>query len=449
MAVHDDVHQGSGVGVDEGQVVVVRRVVAVINNVVAGLVADIGQMGDGGDVEHEPGLGLVQFLFEVSKLPAVEQHGAAGTVGAVPVKGGFELLVKFRGKGRVWCAIFVLHVKVDVIIHDRLIDVISHLEEELLIRIPVVGVHGLVIGGRDGHACISKGLIVIQCFDGECAVGQIAGPVFAREGFALRIDNVAVIEVLEDGEGDVGIFFIVLDPGDRRLAAEGEAAFAGVERGAADAHGAVRARLRPVLQEARLEVGVGITSGEDERVTAVRLVIGRVEVGAVFAVQIIMREFPLERARGFEALQDLAAGLHEIFLVGKTVEKGGAGLAEEGLPQFGEVGAEIGRGEHQEMADRTRPVHVMVLVTQVMQREPGARDERTGAVAGDIDGGIIGREGFKIIVEFVGKVPERGIVIHAAVIDEVDVCLFIETGRDEEIRKRCEARGAIGIAVDD
>ena len=68
---------------------------------------------------------------------------------------------------------------------------------------------------------------------------------------------------------------------------------------------------------------------------------------------VVERQFPLERTRRLQALQNGLPGLEKVLPVLVRVEERRSELAEEGLPEAGEIGSEVGRGKTDQAIDRT------------------------------------------------------------------------------------------------
>jgi hypothetical protein len=92
--------------------------------------------------------------------------------------------------------------------------------------------------------------------------------------------------------------------------------------------------------------------------------------------------------------------------------------------------------------------HLTTVGSLGVQRQPGANDEGPGAVASDIDALAVQSRAV-VVVQFVGEVTERGLIVHAAVVEVVHVLRFVHALRDEEVSKSGEAGGAVGIPMDD
>jgi len=126
-----------------------------------------------------------------------------------------------------------------------------------------------------------------------------------------------------------------------------------------------------------------------------------------------------------------------------AVEEGRAELPQERLAEFRQIGSEIRGGKAQEPMHGTRHVAQPPAERPLrVQREPRPDDQRSGAVARDVDA-LLAKPQPMIAVELVGEVAKGRLIVHAAVVEIKDVFPLVQPLGDKEVSEAGEAGRAV------
>ena len=234
-------------------------------------------------------------------------------------------------------------------------------------------------------------------------------PPFADGAPAVRQGDGAVVVVLEQAERGRPRRFLqrVLDAEAARLRPRGEhrADAHALQVGGRRAHRPVRA----VLVGDRRDAAEAAVADEHRA----QHVAGPVH-GAAAAEAVALGEPPRVGAGELEPPQDVGAGLERPPL-GLLGDEALVDAADERAALVGEVRAEVGGGQHDEVLHR-RPGR------RVVPREPVADDEAAGAVDDGVDGPLPPRQPVAAPrhVHRLGDVVEAHLVLHAHIVGERD-----------------------------
>src|SRR5262245_36417893 len=98
------------------------------------------------------------------------------------------------------------------------------------------------------------------------------------------------------------------------------------------------------------------------------------------------------------------------------------------------------------MLDRAIERGVKLLLSFPAQSKPGPHHESSGAVAGNIDFFPV-KDPDIVVVELVGKILKRGLVIHARIVEDINVLFLVQSLINEIIPQLVEADRPVRVSM--